>query len=812
MARAWRNARLLAASGVVAFSIVAARGWSQENAQPPEGTQSSTGQVPASPQPASPQPASPQPASPAATEAPTPGGIGALLGNLPGRGPGEGGASAAAAQQASTTPSAGIVPASDSAAAYNAPDIGRLLTKSDASTGIQNQFRNAIIADPRIRGFHVGQITTYGDGGYFVPARLDLDTIVSKFDPSAVRDIVVLKGPYSVRYGPGFSFLDIATFDSPRSEPCTFEFHERTIFTYNTNGQGMAGLQMFEFGAPDYGIRATYNLAVANDYRAGDGRDVPSSYNSQNVLVSAGFSFNEFSKLEFKAVRLYQHDIEFPGLFFDLNRLDTEAYAFRYSFNDPDTLHHAFADFWFNFTGANGDTHQGAKQTFVQQLIGMAFKQDDNPAPLVQHDFSNTNFSEQSRGFRLTWAWGDKDTPQIGVGTDLNVVSQRLEEHIQFLPGTGFDIPAIGVPDPFLRQNLGIPVSHSADAGIFVDGLLPVGNRLVFRAGMRADWVRTTSDPRLITGNFLIQPGTVNNMPADSFTLDPLIYSVDPNDPNLIRHFSLWSGYLNGEYKINDHLTAQLGYGHAQRPPTLTELYATGAFIAVLQQGPNRLIGDPHLNPETDNQFDIGIKGNWERVRGGVNGFYAWIDNYITYDQNKAQGSSLSQVVFTNTNLARLAGGEAYLEVDACDWVTPFATASYVQGLDLTHIDTRRDPTLVSSRRVSDTEPLPGIPPLELRGGVRFHEASRRPRWALEFTARSVMGQHEVAASLNELPTPGFTVFDLRGYWQVTPSLLLISGVENFGDKFYREHLDPRSGDVLFRPGANFYFTAQVQY
>jgi outer membrane receptor protein involved in Fe transport len=269
---------------------------------------------------------------------------------------------------------------------------------------------------------------------------------------------------------------------------------------------------------------------------------------------------------------------------------------------------------------------------------------------------------------------------------------------------------------------------------------------------------------------------------------------------------------LNGEYKIDDHLTAQLGYGHAQRPPTLTELYATGAFIAVLQQGPNRLIGDPHLNPETDNQFDIGIKGNWERVRGGVNGFYAWIDNYITYDQNKAQGSSLSQVVFTNTNLARLAGGEAYLEVDACDWVTPFATASYVQGLDLTHIDTRRDPTLVSSRRVIDTEPLPGIPPLELRGGVRFHEASRRPRWALEFTARSVMGQHEVAASLNELPTPGFTVFDLRGYWQVTPSLLLISGVENFGDKFYREHLDPRSGDVLFRPGANFYFTAQVQY
>jgi outer membrane receptor protein involved in Fe transport len=74
------------------------------------------------------------------------------------------------------------------------------------------------------------------------------------------------------------------------------------------------------------------------------------------------------------------------------------------------------------------------------------------------------------------------------------------------------------------------------------------------------------------------------------------------------------------------------------------------------------------------------------------------------------------------------------------------------------------------------------------------------------------MGQHEVASSLNEVSTPGFTVFDLRGYWQATPNLLLISGVETLGDKLYREHLDPLFGNVLFRPGANFYFTVQVSY
>src|SRR5262249_49140344 len=154
----------------------------------------------------------------------------------------------------------------------------------------------------------------------------------SKFDPTLVRDIQVTKGPYSVRYGPGFAFLDIATFDSPRSEPGTFEIHERTLFGYSSNGQGLHGLQMLSFGAPDWGVRATYDIRVSNDYKAGEGIDVPSSYNSQTGQIVAGLNLNDCNRIEFKAVRLYQHDVEFPGLFFDLNRLDTEAYSLRYMF------------------------------------------------------------------------------------------------------------------------------------------------------------------------------------------------------------------------------------------------------------------------------------------------------------------------------------------------------------------------------------------------------------------------------------------------------------------------------------------------
>jgi outer membrane receptor protein involved in Fe transport len=253
-------------------------------------------------------------------------------------------------------------------------------------------------------------------------------------------------------------------------------------------------------------------------------------------------------------------------------------------------------------------------------------------------------------------------------------------------------------------------------------------------------------------------------------------------------------------------------------------LYADGPFIGVLQQGTSRLIGDPNLRKEKACQFDVGMRGDYGWFRGGVTGFFAYVNDYITFDENK-KGLGITQVIFTNTDHATLAGGELFAQVDAASWLTPFTTLGYVQGIDLTHRDNRRPANIASSRRTNlvtneraaATEPLPQIPPLEMRNGFRIHEPRTGPRWQVEFSARTVMPQNSVAVSLDELPTPGFTVLDLRTYWQVNQQWLVTAGVENFSNTQYREHLDPISGnllgvDPLFRPGANFYFASQVTY
>jgi outer membrane receptor protein involved in Fe transport len=106
---------------------------------------------------------------------------------------------------------------------------------------------------------------------------------------------------------------------------------------------------------------------------------------------------------------------------------------------------------------------------------------------------------------------------------------------------------------------------------------------------------------------------------------------------------------------------------------------------------------------------------------------------------------------------------------------------------------------------------------LESRLGFRVHTPTVNPWWQVEFSARVVAGQNNVASELGEVPTPGFTVFTIRGFVKLRDQWLFTAGVDNLGNKNYREHLDPIAGNLLgvgplFRPGTSFTFGIQRSY
>jgi outer membrane receptor protein involved in Fe transport len=693
-------------------------------------------------------------------------------------------------------PSTAAAAAAPAAAATNisgqtavpASGVGDLLATSNSAQGVDVQRRSPLVGDPRIEGMHFGQIYTQADGGYWFPARVDLDTVVSKLNSSDIQNILIIRGPFSVRYGPAFSFMDIESLPTPRSTQGCFDAHGSTSFNYRTNGQGVQGQQSFWGGNTDWGFRLTYDINAAGDYVSGNGTKLPSSYNNQFANFAFGFNLSQQESVEFRYLHVQQREVLIPGLLTDINSLATDAFTARYSAKEGTWFDKLTLDAWINSTSFNGDSSNPQTRAQIPALDNI-FPANLSPQnALLDATFGpvrldiNTNGTALSYGGREIVTWGDIKSFNISAGADIRVFTNNYNEfdafNLSVLPGTG------------LPANLGIPNARLVDGGAFLDAAMPVGDRLLVKAGVRGDFVSM---------DFL-------NFGTNFNTTDYMTSVGDPIDRRMFQ----FSGFATGEYKIAPEWTAQLGYGYAQRPPTLTELYVGGSFLGLIQNGLNSVYGNPELNREQIHQGTVGLTGTYDAVRVGGSAFYAFLPSYITYDNlgpftvsnitisglPPLTGTTpINRLRFINTQLATLYGFDAYGEWDALPWLTPFATLSFVEGWDQTR-----------------NEALPGIPPLSSRAGLRFHEPGKTPRWGVEYTARMVATQDLFAASLGEQRTGGFVVHNLRAYWQPRREILILAGVENIGNLQYREHLDLRTGFGVYQPGINFYVGTKVTY
>jgi outer membrane receptor protein involved in Fe transport len=664
-------------------------------------------------------------------------------------------------------------------------DTGNLLGKSPWGLGIGIQRRNPIVTDSRIRGQTVGQ--QVASGSYWFPARQDLDTMLSKIDSRIVQDVIVVKGPYSAIYGPGFSFYDVELVGTPRYQDGR-EVHSSTSLDYQTNGQQVYGRQNIWGGSDNWGLRVGYGHRTGNDYESGNGMEIPASYNSRDLDVALGMDLSSDSHLEFSYLRLDQTDVEFPAQAFDMDFLVTDGYELTYVLENQAYFDRLVLDTWYNRTRFAGNSQHPSKRRQIPQL--------DNPLDF----YGFTDVDAMSTGFRLATSWGMPDDAQLTAGVDLRRLSQQLNE-FNFSPllSTEWDPdnPNSEKPEFF---NFPIPRSHSTNPGLFAEGTLPLTECFALKTGGRMDLVSTDA-VRVVANTDLDGNGELDDLE------EQLLGGFSQN-------FALWSAFVTAEYKLDPQWTAVGGFGCAMSPPTLTELYAGLPFLAILQQGFTKVQGNPNLAAERLWQIDLGLNADYGRWQGGIRGFHAWIGDYITFETwgNFPGLSDPALVVsFVNTDFATLVGGEAYGEYDCSAWLTSFGTLCYVEGRDQTR----------GLRGVFDNppfftyapqEPLPGIAPLESRLGLRVHDPDEQCRWAVELSARIVDNQDRVASSLFEQETPGFTTYDARGYWQATDHLLLIAGVENLTDKQCREHLDLRTGYGVYQPGRSFYFGSELQY
>ncbi|HMP02199.1 MAG TPA: TonB-dependent receptor [Gemmatales bacterium] len=700
------------------------------------------------------------------------------------------------AAQASSA-AGGVAQGGSAATVQATTDAGDLIGRSQSALGVDTQRRSPIANEARIRGYRLGQITTFADGAYWFPARNDLDTFLSKIDSGIIRDAVIIKGPYSVRYGPGFAFIDIETDATPRYEN-GFEWHGRTVSTYRDNGNQFYGRQIFFGGDADWGARLSYGQRTGNDYYAGSGMQIPASYNSRDIDFAYGMDLSENSRWEFGYMRLDQTGLEFPGQVFDTRYLGTEAYRTAFTVENQEYFDLFTLTGFYNRTSFAGDAQQGGKRRQIPSLNATDF----------------TGFTDgdlMTTGGQMAVTWGKAGSIQWTLGADFRFLTQSLNE-VDAVAGIPCDL------------NYPVPRTEVFNTGIFLENITPVTRTWNVSMGGRFDYNynRITRVPPF----FGPDCGCGNK---DDGSVGAALTGIPVPFSDLNRNFNMATAYINTDYQLNDNITLLAGFGLGMRPPTPTELYAIGPFLAILQQGFTSVNGNPDLRAERAHQFDVGFRSDFGFFRAGASGFFSWVSDYITYaaigvDQKGITSGNLDQnflsVQFVNTSMATLWGTEVYMEMDYNDYITPFVTLTYVEGQDQTRGSFRGQttvqgfPLIVNGALLPnpDREPLPSISPLEARLGLRLHEAGPNPTYGMEFMSRLVARQNRVAASLLEQQTAGFTVFDIRAYWQARQGILLTGGIENIFNRNYQEHLDLRTGLGVFQPGRNVYVGNELRY
>ena len=684
-------------------------------------------------------------------------------------------------------------------------NMGEFLKEADTVQSVETQRRSPVAFDPHVRGFRWGQIYAQSNGAYWTPARLDLDTMLNKIDPSMIQSVVVVPGPYALRYGPGFAFIDMEIAPTPRNSCVTFD----TIGQVRTNGGQLYGRETVSGGGCDWGYRFSYGDRKGSDYESGNGDKVPSSYHNRDAWGQIGYDINPHQHVDFSYTRLDQTDTEYPAQFFDINYLGTYGFNARIVDDDPTAPWTRLAiEGWNNRTWFNGDTSRKNNRSFpVMQRVNWGLDDEfysDHKSPADPNDTwlrvqGTSRGGEYSTGARLGLTWGDKDEPQLRAGADVRYLGQVITEYYETTTSDPVDHP---VPDGLVSFDTNMPHAWMVNPGVYSELSQPMTEEWTVAVGARLDYVRTQSRVRDLRG---FDSGFYEGMLKG---IDTFFNGVDELQQNDV----LYAFYLTSTLKAGDHWTVTAGAGQSQRPPTLIERYADGLFLAVLQSGFTHTIGDPSLAYERNWQIDVGLRADYEDFRGRAVAFHSWVLDYITFSGSSVvvpPFESARLVSFMNTPLATLDGFELYGEYDWTERLTPFAKMSYVEG---------RDQDLHA--------PLWGVPPLDGTVGLRLHDPQKGRTWGIEVAVRMVAAQDRLGAIHGdegpitvEERTPGFALCNLRAYYNYTKKLSLVAGVENLFNRNYQEHLDlrltgPRGGAQAFplpdtrvwEPGFSPYF------
>jgi iron complex outermembrane receptor protein len=239
------------------------------------------------------------------------------------------------------------------------------------------------------------------------------------------------------------------------------------------------------------------------------------------------------------------------------------------------------------------------------------------------------------------------------------------------------------------------------------------------------------------------------------------------------RDFNNVSGSLGLLIHPTDATSLAFSIARASRNPALEELYFHGPHPGTFAVEN----GNADLQSEHALGFDASFRWRTARASGDITVFTNRIDNFIFRELTEEVEDDLPVTFFTQAN-ATLAGVESHVDVRLTNMWSVEAGLDYVRG-NLRDVD----------------RPLPRMPPLRGRAGVRFQKNAFQTGLEGVFAAKqdrlyTLEGESSV---VGETPTPGYSLLKLFASYSVQAGRGLHTitvRLDNATDVRYRNHLN----------------------
>jgi hemoglobin/transferrin/lactoferrin receptor protein len=302
------------------------------------------------------------------------------------------------------------------------------------------------------------------------------------------------------------------------------------------------------------------------------------------------------------------------------------------------------------------------------------------------------------------------------------------------------------------------PDSKTTRFGVYLQDEIDFGNRLTLIPGLRFDSYNLTTSPDAL---YARNPGAVS-ADLSAAALSPSVGLV---------------------YNLSPELAIVGRYARGFRAPLYSEINA-GFTNLTSPSFRYKTLSNPDLEPESSNNFELGLRGGYKQLDFSLTGFYNRYQNFIERFAN----------VGTTTTLVPGSSVTLFQSRNAAD--------AQIYGLELSG-QYRFDPdgtgfSLIGSAgwtvgdNLTTDRPLEEVQPFKAVAGLRYRGAEKR--WGADLIATFVAEPRLADNRVNNAFTPKpYTVLDLVGFYHISPSTTFNLGVYNLTNARYFDYQDVRT-------------------